>query len=246
LRWRQAAGICDGPPVEEIAGIERGVAHELENDAVYLIRAGFRDDVGKARGAPAELGRHNAGIGANFLDGIDIEIGERRPAQFRVRRIGAVHGEHGSSATLAIHRELLGEVGGAVGVGLRSGSEQQQLAEIALVERQSGNSAAGKALAAGGRGIYALHLAMEHQLVLVRQIQRHFGVFTRLNHKRRRGTLSAFFPAHGNRVAAGGQAGEAKFPLCIRGDGSQFAATLKHDGSSVDRMAGGVAQNALP
>ena len=160
--------------------------------------------------------------------------------------IDAVHGEDGGGAALAVDRELLREVCGAVGVGLRSGSEQQQLAEIALVERESGNSAAGKALAAGGRGIYALHVAMEHQLVLVRQIQRHFGVFTRLDNKRRRGTLGAFFPAHGNRVAAGGQAGELKFPLCIRGDGSQFAATLEHDGSSVDRMAGGVAQNALP
>ena len=40
--------------------------------------------------------------------------------------VGAVHGEGSLDAALAVDGELLGEVGGAVGVGHGAGGEQQQ------------------------------------------------------------------------------------------------------------------------
>ncbi len=100
------------------------------------VRAGARDDVGKASSTAADIGGHPAGAGADFLDSIYVEIGEGGAADFGIADIGAIHGEDGLSATLAVDGELLGEVSGAIGVGHGAGGEQEKLAKIALVEGQ--------------------------------------------------------------------------------------------------------------
>ena len=51
-------------------------------------------------------------------------------------------------AALAIHRELLSEICRAVGVGHGAGGQQQQLAEVALVQRQARDFFARKMFAA--------------------------------------------------------------------------------------------------
>ena len=64
--------------------------------------------------------------------------------------VETVQGEHGGGAALSVDRELLGEVGGAVGVGHGAGGQQQQLAEVARVQGKTRNFSAGKPLAAAG------------------------------------------------------------------------------------------------
>ena len=81
----------------------------------------------------ADFGRHDPGTGLHFLNGIDVEIGEGGAAEFRVGGVGAVDGEDGGDAALAVDGELLGEIGGAVGVGHGAGGEQKQFAEVALI-----------------------------------------------------------------------------------------------------------------
>ena len=76
-------------------------------------------------GAVADFGGHHPGTRADFLNGVDIEIGECRSAQFRVGGVEPVHGEDRGHTALAIHRELLREVRRAVGVRHGSGGEQE-------------------------------------------------------------------------------------------------------------------------
>ena len=146
---RNAARLGDGAAVEEVARVEGGVADELEDAAVQVVGAGLGDDVGEARRAVADFGGHHAGTGFDLLNRIDVEVGERGAAHFGVGGVDAVHGEHGGGAALSVDGELLGEIGGSVGVGLRAGGEQEQLAEIALVERQGSHLAAGEFRASG-------------------------------------------------------------------------------------------------
>src|SRR5207249_282240 len=53
---------------EEISRIEFIVAHELEQVAVELVRAGFRDDVDAAAGSTSDLGGEHALGGLEFLN----------------------------------------------------------------------------------------------------------------------------------------------------------------------------------
>ena len=66
-------------------------------------------------------------------NGVDVEVGEGGASHFGVAGVGVVHREGGLDAALAVDGKLLGEVGGAVGVGHGAGGEKQQLAEVALV-----------------------------------------------------------------------------------------------------------------
>ncbi len=50
---------------------------------------------------------------------------------------------------LAVHGKLLGEIGGAIGVGHGAGGKQKELTEVAFVERQIGHRLAGQDLPAG-------------------------------------------------------------------------------------------------
>src|SRR5262249_27388010 len=93
---------------------------------------------------------HDAGVRLHFLDGVDVEIGESGTAHFRIGGVGAVEGEDGSSATLAVDRKLLREICRTVGVGHGSGGEEQKLAEVAFVKRNARNFLAGEAFAAAG------------------------------------------------------------------------------------------------
>ena len=136
---RDAFRLRNGAPVEEVARIERRVAQEFEDRAVQVVGSGAGDDVGETGRAAPDFGGHPAGAGADLFHGIDIEVGERSAAHFGVARIRAIHGKYSRRAALAVNGELLGEIRGAVGIGHGAGGEQQQLAEIALVERQFGN-----------------------------------------------------------------------------------------------------------
>ena len=109
-------------------------------------------DVGESGSAAADLGGHPAGAGVDALDRIHVEVGEGGAAHLGIADVGAVHGKGGFNAALAVDGELRGEVGGAVGVGHGAGGQQQQRAEVALVEGQFADGLAGKLFAAG-RGL---------------------------------------------------------------------------------------------
>ena len=96
--------------VEEIARIESGVAHELEDGAMHSLAAGLGNDVDEARGPTADFGGHYARAGIDLLDGIHVEIGEGGATHFGIGGIHAVHGEHRGCAALAIHCILFGEI----------------------------------------------------------------------------------------------------------------------------------------
>ena len=114
-----------------------------------VVGSGFGDDVDEAGGTVTDVGGDGSGIAADFLDGVDVEVGESRAAEFGIAGIDAVHGKDGRGGALAVDGELGGEIGGAVGVGLGSGGEQQELAEVALIEGERGHLLAGQEL--GGR-----------------------------------------------------------------------------------------------
>ena len=136
--------------VKKITSVERGVADEFKDAAVNLSGAGFGDDVAETGSAMADFRGHDAGAGLNFLNGINVEIGKGGATQFRVGGVGAIHGEDGGDAALTIDGKLLGEIGGAIGVGHGACSEEKEFAEVAGVEGQAGNFAAGKIFAAAG------------------------------------------------------------------------------------------------
>ena len=136
--------------VEVIPRIEGGVADKLKHTAMHSVRAGAGDDIGVTGGAVANLGRHHAGAGLHFLDGVDIEVGKSRAAHFRVGGVGSVECEDGRATALAVHGKLLRKIRGAVGVGHGARGEKQQLAEVARIQRQTGNFSGRKMFAATG------------------------------------------------------------------------------------------------
>ncbi len=115
---------------------------------MHLVGPGLGDDVGEARGSVPHLCRDHSRTGLHFLDGVHIEIGKSGAAHFRIGGVEPVQGKHGSGAALSIDRELLGEIGGAIGVGHGARCQQQQLAEVARVQRKTRNLSAGKMLPA--------------------------------------------------------------------------------------------------
>jgi hypothetical protein len=96
--------------------------------------------------------RQDSGTRIDFLNRVHVEIGKRRATHLRIGGVDTVHGEDGCRAALAVYCKLLREIGGPVGVGHSAGGEEQQLAEVALVERQAGDFLARKALATTALG----------------------------------------------------------------------------------------------
>src|ERR1022692_2570372 len=146
--WRNPVRIRERALVEEIASIEGRIAKKLENRSVFGVGSRPCDDIGKARGAAPDLGCHPTRTGPDLLHSIDIEIREGRTADLRVGTIGAVHGEHGCGAPLAVHSELLRKIRRSIGVRHGARREQEQLAEVALVQGQRRNGFARQLLAA--------------------------------------------------------------------------------------------------
>lgn len=130
--------------------IQGGVAQEFKYRAVNRRRSRLGNDLSNSCGAVADLRRHYARERADFLDRVDIEIGERRPAHLRIGRVDTVHGKDCRRAALAVDGKLLREVGGAVGIRHGARSQQQQLAEVALVKWQFRDFLARELFAATG------------------------------------------------------------------------------------------------
>ena len=146
---RKPAWIRDRGVVEVVSGVEGRVAHEFEEGAVEAAAPRSGDDIGKAGGAAADLCRHPPGLGLNLLHCVHVEVAERGAAHLGVADVGPVHGKGRFDAALAVDGELLGEVGGPIGVGHGAGRQQQQLAEVTLVQRKLADGLAGEVNAAG-------------------------------------------------------------------------------------------------
>jgi hypothetical protein len=125
------------------------------------------------------VSRLNA-VGFGGGDSPSIAGLERRSQLFLMMGCGPVSGTivteapHVRRAALTIHRELLREVGGAVGVGHGARRQQQQLAEVASVQRQARYFFGGKMLAPIGlrSGLGAGRKGSEF-LPRLRHLQRH-------------------------------------------------------------------------
>src|SRR5262249_49731581 len=68
--------------VEEIAGVESGVADEFEGAAMNPVGARLCDDIGEAGGAVADFRGHYAAAGLHFLNRIDVVVGEGGAPEF--------------------------------------------------------------------------------------------------------------------------------------------------------------------
>ena len=123
--------------VEVIARVERSVAEELEQAAMDRIRSRLGHHVGETCGPVTDFGQHHAGTRLHFLDGIDIEGRERSATHFRIGGVGSVHGKDRGHAALTVDGKLLREIRSSVGVGHGARRQQEQLAEIAGVQRQA-------------------------------------------------------------------------------------------------------------
>ena len=86
-----------------------------------------------------------------FQHRIDVEIGERAAALFRVADVRAVQRKHGFGSPLTVDGELLREVGRAAGVCGGARGKQQQLAEVPLVQGDLTDRFAGQLLPAACR-----------------------------------------------------------------------------------------------
>ena len=148
-KWRNAPAVQSNV-IEVVARIESRIADKFKNAARQISRARAGHHVRVTSSAMANLRRHHSGAGLHFFDSIHVEIRKRRTTHFRIRGIGAIDREDGCSPTLSIHRELLGKVRGAIGIGHGSGGKQQKLAEVTRVERQAGNFPAGEPLSSAG------------------------------------------------------------------------------------------------
>jgi len=138
--------------VKEISRVEGGIADKFEQAAVDLIAAGPRDHVRESRGAVTRVRGHDAGIGLHFLDGVDVEVGKSSAAEFGVGSVRSVDGEDSGGAALAVDGKLLREIGGAVGVCHGAGGKEEELAEVAFIQRQTGHFPGGEMFAAAGLG----------------------------------------------------------------------------------------------
>ena len=215
---RDAPRLRNGALIEEVARIQRGVAEELEHRSVQFVGSGAGDDVGEAGRAAPDFGGHPAGTRADLFNRIDIEVRECGAAYFGVARIGAIHGKHGRRAALSIDGELLGKIRGAVGVGHGAGGEEQQLAEVALVQGQLGNRFGGQLLAAAARG--GLGFVHERERVTGRQLEHDRGIARQLNRLRASGRDTLVFDGDG--VLSRGQRREAE--AAVVGGGGGFVA----------------------
>ena len=244
---RDAAGIGDGGVVEIIARVEGGVAQELEDRAVKAAAAGAGNDVGEAGCAAADLGGHPAGDGLDLLDGVDVEVGEGRAAHLGIAGVGAVHGEGGLDAALAVDGELLGEVGGAVGVGHGAGGEQQELAEVALVQRDGADGLAGELLASGGFHDGCAGQALKCNsdgALLIDGDDRWEGI--RLEFERCGSVMANSGDYDGDLIASRRRIIELKASVCLRLRHHPALAADEVNLGAFDRSAAGIVQYPLP
>ena len=102
--------------IEVVARVEGGIAHELKDRSVKSAGPGTRNDVGESGSATADFSRHPPRTRLNLLDRVHIEVGEGGSAHLRIADVGAIHGERRFHAALPVDGELLGKVGGSVGV----------------------------------------------------------------------------------------------------------------------------------
>src|SRR5262249_52482830 len=98
--------------IEEILRIECSIPRKFKRASVHSACAGLCDYVRKARRTVPNVCRHHAGARLYFLNRIHVEIRNSGAAEFRVRRISAVHREDGSRAALAVNGKLLCEIRG--------------------------------------------------------------------------------------------------------------------------------------
>src|SRR6185312_1973999 len=89
----------------------------------------------------------------------------------RIGGVEAIQGEDGGGAALPVDRELLGKVSGAVGVGHSTSGQRSQLAEVARIQRKTGNFSAGKPLATAGLCRRLLADGQDADFRLGRQLQ---------------------------------------------------------------------------
>ena len=239
---RNAAGIDRGGMVEVVARVKGGVAHKLEEGTVKATGARTGANVGEARGAAPDLGRHPTGVGINALDRIHVEVGEGGPAHFRVAGVGAIHGEGRLNAALAVDGELRGEVGCAVDVGHGSGGQQQQGAEVAFVKGQLTHRLARQLLTAGGG-------------LVLEQSDGEFAAAGESQHNRVRGRRQidgqgvvegAAIRLHGEPVLALRQSRQAEAAIGARNGLGLRAVAGQPDLGGGDGRAACVAQHSLP
>ena len=121
--------------IEVIACIERCIAHEFEQAPVHLVRSRLGHHIGKTSRAVSDLGRHHSRISLHLLNRIYIEIGKRRPSQLRIGGVKPIDGENRSRTALAIHCKLLRKIRRPIRISHRARRQQQQLAEVARIER---------------------------------------------------------------------------------------------------------------
>ena len=237
--------------IEEVARVEGGVADKFEDGTMKTALARASDDVGESRGAAPDLGGHPAGAGLDLFHRVDIEVGEGCAAHLRVAGIRAIRGEDRFHAALAVDSELLREVGGAVGVGHRARGQQQQLAEIALVQRQRTDRMAGKLFSAGGRGLG------DSCRRNGRELESELGGIgiCRGKRDRQRGGSGrqadrfgvrefAVFELQRQPVGGGGNAGEAEAAVGSRDGGEILPLSSELDRGSCHRLTRGVMHNA--
>ena len=233
--------------VEEVARVERGIAQKLERGAVHRVGARLGEDVGEAGRATPDFGGHPPRAGADLLDRIHVEVGESRSTHFGIGAVGAVHGEHGRGAALPVDRELSGKIGRAVGVGHGAGRQQQQLAEVALVQGHGRDGFGRQLLAPGalagcGAGAGA---GEESERAIRRPFEDGRRRAARQAHRPRAGCRGAVV-IHRDRVLARGQRRKRK-PAVAAGGGRGFrAAGLHADDGAGDGRAVGVAQGPGP
>ena len=239
---RNPARIGRGGVVKVVAGVKGGVADKLEDRSVEAAGAGAGVDIGKSRSSAADLGRHPAGAGIDAFDRVHVEVGKGGPAHLRVADVRAVHGKGRLNAALPVDGELLREIGCAVGIGHGAGGQQQQGAEVALVERQFADRLAGKFLAAGRRrGFEGSH----SEFALIRECDRDWG--SRWHKIDRLGIVDVTATCFNTEpVLAGGQCCQRKSPIRA-GDRFAFAACPgKPNLRLLNGSSGGIAEHALP
>jgi len=132
--WGQPAWVGNGGVVKVISGIEGRIAQELKERAVETSAAGPGDDVGKAGASIANGRRHKTRLRLDLFDRVDVEVAEGGTAHLGIADVRTVHGKRCLNPALTVDGELLREVGSAIGIGHGAGSEQQQLAEISLIQ----------------------------------------------------------------------------------------------------------------
>ncbi len=154
---------------EVVAGVEIGVAEEVEGAAVEAVAAGFGDDADLAAAELTDLGVEVAGDDAELGDGVEIG-NDGGSGVYVFFGIAAVDGEVVGKFALAVDGDGAGVEGsggiedggsdvlnGGVGDGCAGGDaclQGQEIGEAASVEGNGGHLAAGDDLAElGTRGL---------------------------------------------------------------------------------------------